>query len=229
MRLRATRSGDLAGDLERIMAAEIAGAESAVTRSMARAGSGLQKDWRDQIRTAGLGRRLSRTIRRRVYPEGEQSVKAAALVWTKAPKIIAGFEEGALIRAKDGFWLAIPIDPAARRMRGPNNKKVTPGLWEQRTGRRLEFIYRKGRPPLLVDTGIPLARERHDRLDFRTSRYRRWTRGGRRRGRTWTPIFVLLPQVKLRKRLDIDRLARKWQGLLPGMIVRNWPDIGGGP
>lgn len=221
MRLRATQSGDL----ERIAAAEIAGAERAVTRSMRQAGRGLQKDWRDQIRSAGLrGNKLPRTIRQRVYPETGESTSAAALVWSKAPKIVAAFDEGALIRGKDGFWLAVPIDPIARRMRGPNNRKVTPGLWEQRTGRRLEFIYRKGRPPLLVDTGVPLARERYDRLDHQTSRYRRWVAGGRRRARAWKPIFVLLPQVKLRKRLDINRLARKWQGLLPGMIVRNWPD-----
>ena len=100
MRLRAIQSGDP----ERIMAAEIIAAERAVTLSMRQAGSGLQKDWRDQIRTAGLGRRLTRTIRLRVYPEHEESAKAAALVWTKAPQIIAGFEKGALIRAKDGFW-----------------------------------------------------------------------------------------------------------------------------
>lgn len=222
MRLRATQSGDL----ERIMAAEIAGAEQAVTRSMNSAGNGLQKDWRDQVRSAGLGGRLPRTIRRRVYPQGQPSVNAAALVWTKAAKIMDAFERGALIRAKDGFWLAVAIDPIAKRMRGPNNRKVTPGLWEQRTGRRLEFIYRKGRPPLLVDTGAPLARERYDRLDYQSSRYRRWIRGGRRRARAWKPIFVLVPQVKLRKRLDIDRLARKWQRLLPGMILRNWPEIG---
>ena len=221
MRLRAA----ISGDPERIMAAEIAGAERAVTRSMRQAGKGLQKDWRDQIRSAGLrGNKLPRTIRQRVYPETGDSASAAALVWSKAPKIMAAFDEGTLIRHREGFWLAIPIDPIAKRMRGKRGKPVTPGLWERRTGKVLEFIFRKGRPPLLVDTGIPAFREGLDRIPHVTSRRRRWEKRGRPRARAWKPIFVLVPQVRLRKRLDIDRLAQKWQGLVPGMIVRNWPD-----
>jgi hypothetical protein len=39
---------------------------------------------------------------------------------------------------------------------------------------------------------------------------------------TTVPIFLLVPQVKLRKRLDLARDAERAQGAVPGLIVANW-------
>ena len=39
---------------------------------------------------------------------------------------------------------------------------------------------------------------------------------------TTVPIFLLVPQVKLPKRLDLARDADRAQDALPGMIVANW-------
>ena len=36
------------------------------------------------------------------------------------------------------------------------------------------------------------------------------------------PIFLLVPQVKLPKRLDLARDAERAQAAIPGSIVRNW-------
>jgi hypothetical protein len=36
------------------------------------------------------------------------------------------------------------------------------------------------------------------------------------------PIFLLVPQVKLRKRLDLDRDAKAAQARIPRAIVENW-------
>jgi len=36
------------------------------------------------------------------------------------------------------------------------------------------------------------------------------------------PIFLLVPQVRLRKRLDLARDADRAQEALPGMIVAEW-------
>lgn len=207
---------DIVGSLQRIMAAEILAGEVAVTRAVTIAGRELQKGWRGQIASAGLGQRLARTVRMQVYPAGEPSMGAASLSWTRAPVVIGAFEEGPLIRSKDGFWLAIPLGTAAEA-RGPGNKRITPGGWEQRFGRRLKFIYRKGRFPLLVDTGEALERGFSDPFAFEAAR-RRF------RKNVWTPVFVLVPQVRLQKRLDIARLAREAEGALPGLIVANWRD-----
>ena len=42
------------------------------------------------------------------------------------------------------------------------------------------------------------------------------------RGAASVPIFLLEPQVKLRKRLDLARDARAVQERIPGAIVANW-------
>jgi hypothetical protein len=38
------------------------------------------------------------------------------------------------------------------------------------------------------------------------------------------PIFLLVPQVKLAKRLDLARDADRAQAAVPGLIVANWLD-----
>jgi len=43
-------------------------------------------------------------------------------------------------------------------------------------------------------------------------------------GRTTVPLFILVPQVTVRKRLDVDSAARKWLSELPRLVVRQWRD-----
>ena len=38
-------------------------------------------------------------------------------------------------------------------------------------------------------------------------------------GRTTVPIFLLVPQVTLKKRLDVEGAARRWAGRLPGLVL----------
>jgi len=42
------------------------------------------------------------------------------------------------------------------------------------------------------------------------------------RGRATIPIFLLVPQVKLPKRLNLDRDAERTLDSVPGLIVANW-------
>ena len=44
------------------------------------------------------------------------------------------------------------------------------------------------------------------------------------RGVATVPIFLLVPQVKLRKRLDLARDAVRAVDGLPGMVVAKWGD-----
>jgi hypothetical protein len=44
------------------------------------------------------------------------------------------------------------------------------------------------------------------------------------RGLTTVPIFLLVPQVKLRKRLDLARDAERAVDDVQGQIVANWVD-----
>jgi hypothetical protein len=200
-------------DLRALMAAEALAGEKAVTRSMRSAATAVKQDWRDQITRAGLGTRLPRTIRSRAYPETGESIDAAALIWSNAPEIVGAFDRGVTIRSKDGFWLAVPLPGAGSRLQG--GRKLTPARWEQRTGKKLTYIYRRGKAPLLVDTGQARERGYNDPLTFKASR-RRY------RQNVWTPIFVLLPQVRLRKRLDLSSGVTGVLNRLPQMIVDDW-------
>ena len=202
---------DITPDLVAAMAAEVKAGEKAVTAAMREAGTGLKTAWRGQITGAGLGRRLANSIRIQTYPKAGESLNAAALVWSKAPVIVGAHGTGPLIRSKDGFWLAIPTEAAGRGLRGG---RITPGEWERRRGLRLRFVYRRRGPSLLVAEG---------RLNSRGLGVASRSRTGR--GRTTVPIFLLVPQVKLPKRLDLGRDADRALESVPGLIVANWLEL----
>jgi hypothetical protein len=50
--------------------------------------------------------------------------------------------------------------------------------------------------------------------------FRRATERARQRGQGLATVvmFLLVPQVKLRKRLDVARAAERWSGQLPALI-----------
>ena len=204
MKLNVTITPNLAA----LMAAEIKAGEKAVTAAMRAAGTQLKSDWRGQITQAGLGRRLGNSIRSQTYPKVGESIDAAALVWSKAPVIIGAHDTGPLIRSKDGFWLAIPTEAAGKGARGG---RITPGEWERRRGLRLRFVYRRRGPSLLVAEG---------RLNARGVGVASRSKTGR--GLTTVPIFLLVRQVKLRKRLDLARDADRAHDAVSGLIVKNW-------
>ena len=196
------------GDIITAMRAEILAGEKAVTAAMRAAGSNLKSDWRAQITRARLGQRLANTIRSKTFPAAGESLEAAALIWSNAPQIIGAHDTGPLIRSKDGFWLAIPTPAAGKGTRG---KALTPGEWERRRGLRLRFVYRRGGPSLLVADG---------RLNSRGLGVASRSKTGR--GQSTVPIFLLVPQVKLAKRLSLARDAERAQAAIPGLIVANW-------
>lgn len=199
---------NITGNIVVAMRAEVLAGEKAVTTAMQDAGAGLKADWRGQITGAGLGQRLARTIRAASYPKGQPSLNAAALVWSKAPVIIGTHDTGPLIRSKDGFWLAIPTPAAGKAARG---RRLSPGEWERRRGLRLRFVFRRRGPSLLVADG---------RLNNRGLGVASRSKTGR--GKATVPIFLLVPQVKLAKRLDLARDAERAQAAVPGLIVANW-------
>ncbi|MGE5770237.1 MAG: DUF6441 family protein, partial [Betaproteobacteria bacterium] len=91
------------GDLQALLKAELRGAERAVTEGVRTATLGLKTELRAQVTGAGLGQRLANTWRSRIYPEGgEQSLSSAGFVWSKAPNLIRLYDEGAIIRSRQG-------------------------------------------------------------------------------------------------------------------------------
>ena len=214
MRLQAA----LTGDLGQLLQAELQQAERAVTTGVRQATLGLQTELRGQVTAAGLGPRLARAWRSRVYPESGTSLTAAGVVWTKAPRIVSAFAQTTTIRSRRGLYLAIPT-PAAGRF-GDGRRKITPVGWERRTGMRLRFVYRRNGPSLLVADNARLTGR--GQAVGNTGR-RRGASFTRLQGRTTVPIFILVQQVTLQKRLDIETPAATWARRLPGLVDRAWP------
>jgi hypothetical protein len=213
MRLGAAILGDLAGYME----AEADAAADAVTEGMKAAAEGLKADLRRQVVSSRLGERLARTWRSRVYPVGRPSAEAAGLVWTRAPDIVDAFNRGVTIRSSKGFFLAVPTAAAGTGSRGA---WITPGEWERRSGMRLRFVYRRGAPSLLVADNAridPRGRARANQVKRRDGSV-----ATRLKGRTTAIVFILLPQVTVAKRLDVDAAAEIWRSRLPNLIARNW-------
>lgn len=201
---------DIAPDIVAMMAAEVAAGERAITAAMREAGAGLKTAWRGQITAAGLGSRLANTIRSQTYPNAGASLNAAALVWSRAPVIVGAHDTGPLIRSKNGFWLAIPTAAAGKGLRGGH---ISPGEWEKRRGLRLRFVYRRRGPSLLVAEG---------RLNSKGSAVASRSKTGR--GIASVVVFLLVAQVKLKKRLDLARDAARAVDGVPGLIVANWEE-----
>lgn len=206
-------SAALRGDLEKIMAEELRVAERGVTEGIHGATKGLQDDLREQVIEAGLGRRVANAWRSRTYPERGQSLSAAGEVFTRAPHIIRAFDEGALIKSRSGFWLAIPTENAPAQS---GFKPVTPSNFPEHRFGPLRFVYRRTGASLLVVDNVRIGKSGRVSRQAKDPR----TKSGRfRKGLTTVVMFVLVPQVRLRKRLDVDQASDHWSNRLPQMIV----------
>ena len=228
MRHRLAGAEDLAG-FEAGVVDDVAGF---VTAAMGDASAELQSDWRQQIEQARLGPRLAKTIRREVYPKGRNSIDAAALVWTKAPKIIDAYARGSTIRPVNGArYLWIPTDDVPKQRQG---NRLTPQEVEQRFGRDLVIIgagnHRLRTTPSRVNNGVAYAGFSGLAIRKASGRWRNATpnqmkpghRSYREVTRQFVLMFTLVPLVKVSKRLDLEALAREAEARFPGQLSKNW-------
>ena len=198
------------GNLRRDMEAEIRVGKMAALGAAAAIGATIKRDWRAQIAEAGLGRRLGNTIRSEAYPR-QGSLNAATLVWSKAKKIVGAFETGVEIRARNARYLAFALPSAGLKQIG---KRITPDEWERRKGRKLKFVQRPKGGALLIDDGTAIRGPST------------FGRGGVKRGfrNRSVAIFILVPRVRLQKKLGLyssaDRLARS----MGARLVAGWKD-----
>ena len=177
------------------------------------AGRGLKTELRRQVASAGLGQRLANSWRDKHYPN--QKLDAASLVYTKAPQIIRAFDEGAVIRSRRGRFLAIPTENAPRK--GTDGRRISPSTFPEHRFGPLRFVPRPTGPSLLVVDGL---RASFSRQTGELRGFRRATDRARRRGQGLATVvmFLLVPQVKLSKRLDVTRAAERWSAELPALI-----------
>ncbi|MBX9726204.1 MAG: hypothetical protein K2X09_02965 [Rickettsiales bacterium] len=213
MRLEAA----IRGDLKKIMKEETAAAEKAVTLGVVAASNSLKAELRAQVTRAGLGEKMARTWKQRRYPSSGFSLGAAGLVYADMPQVIRAFNDGVTITNAKGTFLAIPTPAAPKR--GVGGKRINPDNFPEHSLGRLRFIYRKGAPSLLVVENLRASTGK--RAGYRKASESALKSG---RGITTVVMFILLPQVTLKKRLDIDGAAERWRDKLPQLVLDSWPE-----
>ena len=207
----------ITGDLKKYMKDEIAAAESAITAGVREVTTGVQTELRNQVSSAGLGTAVANAWRAKFYPGGK-SLKAAGFIYTKAPNIVTAFNNGVLIKSAKGLFLAIPTPAAPKR--GTDGKRISPSNFPESSTGRLRFVYRPGKVSLLVVDDL---------------RARGGKRGGfsrasdsaiaKQRGVATVVMFFLVPQVSMKKKLDVDGAVAKWDGALGDSIIAHWPEV----
>lgn len=214
MRLEAA----ITGNLQKFMQKQKEAAETAVTAAISEITNNIKIDLREQVQSAGLGPRLAKSWQSKVYPKGQKSIEAAGWVFSKAPKIIRAFNEGGLIRSPNGFFLAIPTASAPKR--GMGGKRITPSNFPEHSLGKLRFVYRPGKISLLVVDNLRAGTGK--RGGFRKASDTALRTG---RGLTTVVMFLLVPQVMLKKRLDYQRVVARWEPQLPQSILKHWPEV----
>lgn len=192
------------GNLTKFMAEELAAAEGAVTAGVRETARLVKEAHRRDVLAAGLGRRVANSWRSVVYPKPPaKSLGVAAVVFTKAEKIIKGFDRGALLKSKEGFFLAIPTDAAPKR--GLGGRRITPTNWPENRHGPLRFVYRRTGPSLLV---VDNQRERKGkRGGFALSKSKRALKTGH--GLATVVMFTLHAQARLPRKFNVKLTSQK--------------------
>ena len=198
----------ITGDLRKIMAAELKDVGQAVRDAVTQSTESVKQDWRGDVRSAGLGNKLANTIRAKVYAN-DSPMRTAGLVWTKAPKILDAHERGVTIRAHGGKYLAIPTSAAPKK--GTDGKRVTPQTMPSSYG-ELRFVPRRGKPPLLVADNLRVGGAGGLKGGTQASTRKGRVRVRQSRSGVSAVMFILVPQVKLKKKFDIKSTSEKWLG-----------------
>ncbi len=153
--------------------------------------SALKNSLRKQVRNAGMTRRFSRSWRVKHYKN--DSINPASLVYSKAPEIIHSFDKGLLIRAKNTDWLAIPTKFAPKKF---GKFRATPARLTKASRIKFRFVQTSESTAVLIAKSASKRRKKP------------------------VVMFVLVKQVQMPKKFDVDRSVKKWVGKAPELIER---------
>ena len=229
MYIRAT----ITGNLQKALDNEVVRVAGALKRGVARAGQDTQSDLRAQARGAGFkdgGRAMANSWRLKVFPTpgvGPRSFRPAAHVTSRMEDVVDIFNRGAVVTAKRRKYLAIPTPinrtSSKRTNKGKYPVRVTP-LEMFRSG---GFV-RRTKDPNLSLWCLPLSSKtsKRGRVRLFAGRYAQVLTGNKKgqqanriayaAQRTFVPMFFLMRQVTLRKRINVEAVRR----LAPGRFAR---------
>ncbi|MCW5727248.1 DUF6441 family protein [Parvibaculum sp.] len=238
MRLKLAVEGDLVVTMDRWKQA----LRVAVTDSIDEVSEEARQKLKAQAESAGLGK-VARTFRKKRYPS-RPSLGAAAWVFSRAPEIVAAFDAGVTIVPKTGRFLAIPTGFNRQGGRRQSRGQRAQGAW---TGVRVT-------PEEMIASGMAFVRPRGNGKPgfiwfLKVSRAQRRSKagrvsdlayagglvqvGGRRRAGInaaldagAVPMYILVPRVRLEKRLSVARVAHEASTRLPRLMRHRIARIG---
>ena len=174
----------------------------------------VKKEGRGAIAAAGFGPRPQNALRVNVYG-GRRGIDSAAWVFHRIP-YFGIFQTGATIQGSPLLWLPLPTAPLRA-----GGRRITAGNYQQIIGAPLHMLKRPGKPPLLAAyvAGPPKSGRPASIASLRTGARRRRRSdantafGGRsaRFGTVSLPLFVGIPQVRVRARFDLRPIYRRAQ------------------
>lgn len=219
----------IAGSFREALEAEERRLGVALAGAASRAGEVLKERWRGAVRAAGLGEAVARAIRADTYPAAFKvrgravTLNPATLVYSKTPHILLG-HAGETIGPAGARYLAIPTEftPLTRGGRGRRGPMPLAEFLSTFGQRSLARIPLDGdRVALVARTGFGRSRS-----TTRTRGLGRRLGGRSRRGEEQLLMYVLVRQVRLRRRLDPDAMLDEarilWPRLLAEAIAREF-------
>jgi hypothetical protein len=207
---------EISGDLKKILDQEADRLARSFYEIVEEEGEALKEDLRSQIRAVGFDKSLEKSWQMKMYPRGRRkSISPAAFIYSKTPDIHFGFDQGAFIRPTGGGrYLAIPTNFNRLGGRRAGKPRISPQ--EMMRYRGMAFT-RPGPGGVLywflkVTQASDVGARRSLRLyaggdiEVGTGKHKRaWKQKIVTYGAV--PMFVLVPQVKLPKVLNIDGAA----------------------
>ena len=187
------------GSLTAILKAQTEGVKKIVTDTVVEAATKLKEDLRSQVRAGGLGEKLAKSFQQIRFPKTGTSLEAAGVVYSKANKIHAAFIDGVTIKSKKGLFLAIPTSACPKQIAG---KRASPALFERYIG-KLRLVYRPNAPSLLVAENQ--RAKGGQRGGYKRATEKQLASG---RGLATVVMFILVRQVTLKKRINLEAAER---------------------
>lgn len=197
----------LVGNLQKELDRQTNEVASAIYEATDDVAAAVKKRFRQQVTSAGLGNRLAKTWRHRTYPgRNVLTLEPAALIWSKAPHIVSAFSSADPIRStRPGGFLAIPTDFApATRKRGARGRRMSMEDFLETFG--LDSLKVFPKPGSGNRVFYAIAEKGFRRSGGKKRRSRVVKQGGRIKSQP-VLMYVLVKQVRLAKRFDIDSVA----------------------
>jgi len=228
------------GNLGQMLEAEERRARRAIETGIRETAEGLRQDLKAHMKEAGLPG-LAPVWKMKFLPGRHSAWNSAAFVYPDGVRVreaIWAFENGATIRAAGGRHLAIPTGYNKPRGWRKSGAKPLISAKDMAAMKRWSFVKKtKDGRGLVWFLRVTRAQEQTKRGKVRDLAYAGGVRmvGSGRVRRTKAileagavPMFLLLPQVRLAKRLDIAGIVGRWKDKLVERVIQAWEEADDG-